>query len=234
MLTKKTVSLTAYQQNILHSVANIIYNENVDNSEILLKREQNMKVNDGSSYHADYIMMRKNKSEINTIKCILEMQGGGETSNTGVLTKHIANWENSNSNNEVLRKKIDKVGTLETNAWRRQQEQFIVKGNIVIQTGGKMVFCVGDILYDYLLQKMRKEDLRNLRDYNWTLALLTFVEDKSKPKTKGPIPLKIDENKLLFTNYNTFVEKLVNQGNPDMKIFLGRFEQLDGTVDVIK
>ena len=131
-------------------------------------------------------------------------------------------------NNYVLRQPTQ-ASTLETNAWRRQQEQFIVKGNIAMKTwkGYGMAFCVGTLLYDYLMKKIADANLPDLRKYNWTLALLTFKEDTSKTPEKGPIPLIIDEKRMLFTNYQTFVQALINQGEPTLDAFAGNFLTLN-------
>jgi hypothetical protein len=157
------------------------------------------------------------------------MQGGGETSDTGRLTQHVNAWEqNTKKTNAELRIVVDKVGTLETNAWRRQQEQFLVKGNVSFQTGGRIVFCVGTLLYDYLIERVKNANLRNLRAFNWSLALLAFMEDPAPPKKPGPIPLVMDPKRQLFTNYPTFVQVLTNQGDPNPDMFRGDFVDLSG------
>ncbi len=157
------------------------------------------------------------------------MQGGGETSNTGKLTKHIGNWEkDENRTNEFLRRPTE-ASTLETNAWRRQQEQFIVKGNIAMKTwkGYGIAFCMGTVLYDYLMNKLSDANLPDLKNYNWTLALLAVKEDTSEQAVSGPIPLIIDESRVLYTNYQTFVQALINQGLPSISAFKGQFIDLN-------
>ena len=124
-----------------------------------------------------------------------------------------------------------KASTLETNAWRRQQEQFIVKGNIALQTwkGYGMAFCMGTLLYDYLNSKIHFNTLPDLHTHNWTLALIGIKEDTSQPVVPGPIPLVVDESRLLFTNYQTFVHALINQGMPTPEAFTGDFVDLNNT-----
>jgi hypothetical protein len=229
LCSSRDVSLTDHQITVLSAAANLIYKEQTALEEILIKREEHMQVTSRSKYLADYVMIRKVNNQIDPVKVIIEMQGGGETSNTGLLSQHIKRWEaNTAYSNKILSEPIQKVGTLETNAWRRQQEQFIVKGNIVSQTGGKIVFCVGSPLFDYLMEKINVSTLKNLRDHNWTLAIFCFDEDSKRPVQPGPVPLKINQEKILFTNYRTFVDNLTNQGNPAPKIFLGNFLGLDG------
>jgi hypothetical protein len=229
-LVKKDVSLdlVPHQVDILFKVAKTIYGNNVDKSTIGVKREVNIPLTEvGNSYHADYVM-RNFVAGSKIDEVLLEMQGGGETSSTGAITRHLAEWQQSHTNNDFLREFV-KANTIETNAWRRQQEQFLVKGNVVSQTGGKIVFAVGKELYDYLSRRFTNANLRDLRKHNWTLCLLAFDEDKSIPVTTGPIPLTVDESRLLFTNYSTFVRFLTDQGGPCPELFEGEFLLLDGS-----
>ena len=157
------------------------------------------------------------------------MQGGGETTNTGKLTQLVSEWEvNPNRTNEQLRAPSE-ASTLETNAWRRQQEQFIVKGNIAMKTwkGYGIAFCVGTVLFDYLMNKLASANLPDLKDYNWTLALIGIKEDSSLGIQPGPIPLCVDESRTLYTNYQTFVQALINQGEPSLEAFRGLFINLE-------
>jgi hypothetical protein len=160
---------------------------------------------------------------------VLEMQGGGETSQTGNLTQHVIGWVNDQSRtNRMLSSSVRGVGTIETNAWRRQQEQFLVKGSIVTQTGGAIVLCVGTPLYDHLMNKLHNANLPNLQRANWSLALIAFCENTASPTVAGPIPFSIDSSRLLFTNYISFTTALITQGNPDPNIFQGEFDILGG------
>ncbi|MDC0307626.1 hypothetical protein OAL44_00665 [Planctomycetaceae bacterium] len=227
------ITLSGHQQDILWSIAKTIYRGTFTKNDIAVSREVPIPLEDGSStYHADYVMRNLSiGAKIDEI--LLEIQGGGETSNTGSITRKVTQWEaDENRSNEFLRETVS-AGTIETNAWRRQQEQFLVKGNVVSQTGGKIVFAVGSLLYNYLEQRFVRANLRDLREHNWTLCILAFAEDKSNEKIPGPIPLKIDEERLLFTNYSTFVRFLTDQGGPNPQMFDGSFETLEGnTVDI--
>jgi hypothetical protein len=198
---------------------------------VLLKREQPMAVVGRSTYKADYVMVAQNRPAGLPYRVVLEMQGGGETSNTGLLTNHATLWESQQQpSNQLLSTPINDVGTIETNAWRRQQEQFLVKGNIAMQTGGGIAFCVGALLYDYLWARVSQANLPVLRQHNWTLALISFAEDTTSPPVPGPIPLRVDPRRVLFTSYIHFVQTLISQGRPLPTIFNGQFEILSGGV----
>ena len=120
-----------------------------------------------------------------------------------------------------------RIATIETNAWRRQQEQFLIKGNVAIKAGnGRIVFCVGSLLYDYLYSRFLNSGLQDLRNYGWNLALISFKEDTENEISPGPIPLTIDRDKLLFTNYSSFLRVLTDQGEPCPGLFQDGFENL--------
>lgn len=236
--TKKDLPLNSHQINILHQAGKYIFSPEIVSSDICVKREERLSVIEKTKYNADYIITLKtgHTNFSGPDRLILEMQGGGETTNTGVQTEHIQKWKKSYTkySNPYLRQET-KASTLETNAWRRQQEQFIVKGNIAMKTwkGYGIAFCVGTLLYDYLMNKLASANLPNLQKYNWTLALIAFKEDTSKPPSPGPIPLIVDENRLLYTNYQTFVQALINQGEPSLDAFRGTFINLNNEEIVI-
>lgn len=234
--TPKTALLNDHQKNMLHMVAKSVYGEDTEQSSILFKREEPIPITATSDYKADYIMWvdkPPKQSPFGSARaCIVEMQGGGETSGTEKLTAHLKNWASkSHTDNEFIRTPAN-AGPLVTNAWRRQQEQFLVKGSVATLTGGRMVFCVGSLLYDYLIQRLTTTNLVDLKEHNWSLALLGFAVDNSAtPPSCAPhsIQFKIDEQRSLFTNYFSFVQALTNQGMPQPKIFAGIYDRFDGT-----
>lgn len=229
--TKKNIPLCTHQQNILLDIARHIYDSSITADQVAVKREVPLKVSDTTDYKADYIMtINDGKSPYpGPDRIILEMQGGGETSGTEKLTAIVNAWKNHPTPTNALLSQQSKASTLETNAWRRQQEQFIVKGNIAMQTwkGYGIAFCVGTLLYDYLNRKIDFSTLPDLHDHNWTLAIIGIKEDTSLPPTPGPIPLIVDETRLRFTNYQTFVHALINQGIPSPEAFTGTFITLN-------
>ena len=156
--TKKDLPLCAHQKSILLDIARHIFSKTITANDVLVKREEKLKVSDTTSYKADYIMTIKDgKSPFSgPDRVILEMQGGGETSGTEKLTKIVNAWKNMPVPTNAALRSPSGANTLETNAWRRQQEQFIVKGNIAMLTwkGYGIAFCVGTLLYDYLESKI--------------------------------------------------------------------------------
>lgn len=231
--TKKDIPLIDHQKNILLQIGKHIFDPAVGLDDICVKREEPLNVIEGTKYKADYIMtVQGGRSAYSgPDRLIVEMQGGGETSSTGKQTAHIRQWRRLQAYSNAFLRRENGADTLETNAWRRQQEQFIVKGNIAMKTwkGYGIAFCVGTLLYDYLMNKLESANLPDLRQYNWTLALISFKEDTSNPPVPGPVPLIVDESRLLYTNYQTFVQALINQGEPSLDAFRGDFITLDNT-----
>ncbi|MBB1417231.1 hypothetical protein H5187_08065 [Pseudoalteromonas sp. SG44-1] len=221
--------LTEHQSSILWEIAKTVYRGEFEKEHIVVNREAPVPIEEtGGNYKADYIM-RNLAPAAKIDEILLEMQGGGETSETKKISDYVASWaELEAPTNEFLRQEIAKPNSIETNAWRRQQEQFLVKGNIVNQTGGKIVFAIGELIYDYLYRRISRANLRDLREHNWTLCLLGIRENKTEAPTFGPIPLEVDDKRILFTNYSTFVRTLTDQGGPEPAIFLGEFLSLDG------
>ncbi|MNK09785.1 Restriction endonuclease NotI [compost metagenome] len=223
--TLSNIPLSNYQIDVLSEVAKCVFGDSVDLNDIVIKREITMPVVAASKYHADYVMMNiGNSGRANgQRKFVLEMQGGGETSSTGAITRLVENWEKNPQRSNLELSQMVAANPIVTNAWRRQQEQFIVKGNIAHQTGGGLVFCVGGPLYDYLYERVKASNLRDLKDHNWTLALIAFHEEYQVDGTIKYVP---DNSRQLFTNYVSFLQVLINQGGPHPELFSGKFEKL--------
>jgi len=233
--TPKAGPVNEHQKKILRLVANAIYGNNISDEEILIKREEQIPITATSDYKADYIMWRSNAragSPIDSDKAaIVEMQGGGETASTEKITAHLKNWALTPIPSNALLVQPTNAVPLVTNAWRRQQEQFLVKGSVAMLTGAKMVFCVGSLLYDYLIQRLTTVNLQNLQNASWSLALIAFVEDKdgvAPSCAPNSIQFKIDSNRTLYTNYFSFVQALTNQGAPQPNVFKGEYANLNG------
>lgn len=233
----KISELNDYQKSVLVQVAAAVFNPPITQGEILFDREVSIPISSGKSYSADFVMWRTNpettKSSNPERPILLEMQGGGETTSTGDLTSHITMWEKGQSE---LTSVVKKTAPLVTNAWRRQQEQFLVKGNVAMQSGGRMVFCVGSMIYDYLIPRLKvSTNFADLKNANWTLALLTFIEDTNplsvNPDATKSIPLIIDKDRSLYTNYSSFVQAITNQGSSHPTLFNRKYIQLESTFE---
>ena len=231
----KAALLNEHQRKIIRMVANIIFEQPLVDSDILTKREVSIPITATSDYHADYVMWRGNVSINKAVggdkAAIVEMQGGGETTGTEKLTAIVKAWAASGSPSNSDLSRMSGASPLVTNAWRRQQEQFLVKGSVAMLTGAKMVFCVGPHLYDYLMSRITTVSLQDLQNSNWTLALVAFEEDvhgTAPSCAPDSIQFRINLNKTKFTNYFSFVQALTNQGAPQPSVFAGVYETLTG------
>ena len=235
--TKKDIPLCQHQSDVLLDIGKHIFSPDVMKEEVCVKREARLDVVEGTKYNADYVIsLASGRTPYSgPDRLVLEMQGGGETTNTGKLTEVVNRWIATQNRTNAMLRSVSEASTLETNAWRRQQEQFIVKGNIAMKTwkGYGIAFCVGSILFDYLMDKLASANLPDLKEYNRTLDQLGISEDESQPVVAGPIPLKVDESRMLFTNYQTFVQALINQGEPSLQAFRGEFINLNNETIVI-
>lgn len=232
-------ALSNYQKSMLLSIAKILFGDMVTNTDVCIKAEVPIKLKASSAkdYRADYVFALqdpKKKTTSGPDKLIVEMQGGGETSNTKPLTSLVMNWEKKvTRTNAELRLAIKDVGTLETNAWRRQQEQLLVKGSAAKtthQTYG-IALCVGQTLFDYIVNKIGKSQLDNIKKNPpdaWTLAIIPVVENPQGYKVGDSISLLPDAGNTLFLDYNEFVNLLVAQGGNSKDAFTGVFTDLNG------
>lgn len=238
--TPKEGPVNDHQKKILRGVAHAIYGQTLTDDEILIKREVYMPITATSDYKADYVMWRANSKTNSPFggdkAAIVEMQGGGETAGTEKLTSHVKLWAQQSVQDNVTLTRATGAHPLVTNAWRRQQEQFLVKGSVAMLSGAKMVFCVGSMLYDYLIQRLTTIKLQDLQNSGWNLALIAFVEDDSGTApacAPNSIQFKIDDTRTLYTNYFSFVQALTNQGAPQTGVFTGTYQNLDGNLIVI-
>lgn len=223
--------LVPHQINILRQIAHTIY-PNVAQTgfqHIGVRREVAIKLKQVDiAYSADYVMRNFAAQTGEPDRVILEMQGGGETSSTGAITRHLELWSRSiPPSNTTLSQRLA-ANTIETNAWRRQQEQFIVKGNVAEKSDARMVFAVGAPLFDYLKKRFVSQNIE-VDDGSWTLCLIAFGEqDPPQPfphdhriyrYPPNPLAIGIDHERILFTKYADFLAVLTQQGEPCPEIF---------------
>jgi hypothetical protein len=242
----KDQPLTRYQIDVLLQISRILFGSHLVESDIAERREVPVRTEGRSPSYADYVIIPKTSVTSghfvrqNSGPVVLEMQGGGETSNTGSLTAQVDAWEKSASprvSMSILKTTVPNVNTIEANAWRRQQEQFLYKGNVAVNSHGRLAFVVGTKLFDYLVKNIGIDTMLDLRNGNWTLAIIGVSEDHAmSPSSWGTgssVRLQVDPSRLLFTSYARFVQAIVNQGAVDSSLFFGEFVLLDGTKVVI-
>lgn len=232
----KDSRLTTYQQMILKMVADVVAPNHLQEVQIAVQRESRVRRTVGKERsddsRADYLMTFLDNQNLMAHprykSIILEMQGGGETSGTQKMTAQVRSWEKSNDPNTNSLTSPLGIGVIETNAWRRQQEQFLFKGSVVTKSNGKLVFAMGARLYDKILGNFSSPPSAIDVSGGWSLALLGFIEDNQGASTEHSIGLSIDPKRTLFTDYHSFSRALTDQGTYDPELFLGKYWTLDG------
>ncbi len=221
--------LSPYQNKMLLILAKEIFAEELSIEQLLYKSEITM----ASRSRADY-MLSVTSDVVRTYgprKLIVEMQGGGETSNTGDMTARLAQWSLlANPTNAFLSKPIS-VGLIQTNAWRRLQEQILTKGSVAKASGNGLVACVGTHVFDQVSEKLNNfAGLSIPKTETWDTAIIAYSEDTSGARIGDAIPLKIDSSRRIYTRYQDLAKRLIERGEPDPIAFSGPWKKLTGEV----
>jgi hypothetical protein len=170
-------------------------------------------------------------------KVILEVQGGGETSNTGTITRYVDDWIRQRPpTNAFLSRQLDTAylrqhlgiqkvnvpGIIPNNAWKRQLEQILKKAVIAKNFGGAFALVTGDLLYDYM---RRSVPVGGAFFADWEVALIGVSESSSAQV--GAIPMD-SVSRSAFMTFDEFIAALqtfaLPQGLSDP--FAGRFTTL--------
>lgn len=217
--------LTEHQRDVLYQTARAVFGD-IQYDEVLYKKEVSFKM-DGQRPRADFVLAVLPKSKGADIrKVVVEFQGGGETSNTGAMTRHVDGWEkDANPTNDELRQRVDKVAPIVNNAWKRQLDQLVLKGSIASRTGYRFVLCVGEYFADYIYKRVRRES--DLRKGGWNFAILPFSEVKSSGL---PIKFRFNEEYAFYTTVNDFLTNLMGRGAMQQDPFDGDYTRFDGSV----
>jgi len=227
--------LNEYQKSVLIQIGNLAF-PGIPESEIAIRREARVRRSPGKNRSddskADFLMVNidpiSGNQRSGSRGVILEMQGGGETSNTQLLSNQVRRWETSQNLTDL----ITPVGIrdIATNAWRRQQEQFLFKGNVAQRSNGRLIFVMGEILFDKVMGNIQNKPSPINLEGGWTLALLGIIEGDSPKsfKARNSLAFEIDTNRTLITDYGAFSRALTDQGHYDPELFHGEFETLDG------
>jgi len=216
--------LTEHQRDVLYQTAKAVFGD-VRYDSVGYKREVPFKLEGKRGARADFILVDLSESrKAGSHKVVVEFQGGGETSETGTMTRHIDGWEKDpNHTNAVLRQRLDKVAPIVNNAWKRQLDQLILKGSIASRTGYKFALCVGEYLADYIYKRVGKMD--DLREGGWNFAILPFSEIKMPGSA---IKFKLNVDYAVYTTINDFISSLSMRGTMQRDSFGGEYTKLNG------
>jgi hypothetical protein len=196
--------------------------------EVGYKRQIGLKMIKGTVY-LDYVLSANSPLFPGRKNVILEVQGGGETSNTGTLSNHINSWLGQpNPTNDFLRAPMNKVGIIPNNAWKRQLEQIFRKFPIARRFEGAFALAVGTILFDYITARIGEGLDWSPR---WDIAIIELREIESN--TPGAVPLEV--GRVAFMQYEEFVNRVSEQEVPGNAAnpFVGEFTTLTNSRFVV-
>ncbi|HBE20520.1 MAG TPA: hypothetical protein DDW51_23640 [Cyanobacteria bacterium UBA11367] len=205
---------TSYQRSRLLEISKVVFEDGIAAQDIEYKYEVTTKLRQ----RADFILRDKRNGDA----CILEIQGGGETSSTKILSDHITRWENGeNVRLDDFPFRVTKTGKKATpglipaNAWRRLQEQLIVKGGICISSEKKFVAAMGKTIYLHLLGKLPLvENLKRQKSGAWNCAFISYKI------TEGvTIDFEIDLDNILYLDLKELINRLIEYGEKDEELF---------------
>ncbi len=175
-------------------------------------------------------------------RVILEIQGGGETSNTGTITRYVNDWINQNNpTNEFLcqelnakflkthlnTNKIGSPGIIPNNAWKRQLDQIIKKSVIAKQFSGGFALVMGDLLFKYVRKSI---PIQKSYFSQWEVALIGVSEDTTNAPVSGSIPIThVSES--TFMTYAEFMTALQDFSIPSNTSdpFAGKYTTLSNS-----
>ena len=242
LISTKKNELNTYRKYMILQAAKVLFSPQIRMEQIGYKMERRILVADNSTkdveqrdvYHsADFILssLDQNLDVMGPEAFIVEVQGGGETSNTGEISRHADQWAQEIQDNQFLRQKISKAGTIQTNAWRRMQEQILGKGATATKTGYGFAALIGEVIFDYIVQIMPgiiDYQLDPVED-DWNLAFIVF-EESQLSNQENMIPDSIDltiSDKSLYTTFDNFIESIKSRGTIYNKPFQNDFDTVN-------
>ena len=204
LIPAKANAITAHHISILAGVANLLF-PGINVRDIGFRRQQEIRLKGKKKVVLDYaIRTREIVSGVRS-KAILEIQGGGESSSTGNITRHVVAWSKENpATNEFLRQGIPTVGIIPNNAWKRQLEQIFRKVAVARRFDAGFALVMGEVLYDYVI-----DILGGGREYfpGWDVSLFSIGETLGQQ----PGAIAIDRvNKASFVTYDEFIRAVSN------------------------
>lgn len=150
----------------------------------------------------DYVIALNDPDYSGRRAVILEIQGGGETSNTGTISRHVQAWSaDKGRTNAMLGEPLPRVGIIPNNAWKRQLEQIFRKAPLAGKFGGAFGLVMGPKLFDYVHNAI---GLEGGWFPDWEIALIEIKERTSLEP--GPVP--VESGRAFFMKYSDFVSRV--------------------------
>lgn len=203
LIPAKTNTITPYHIAALNSVAQTLF-PGIYSGDVGYRRQVSITVGKGKRVVLDYVLDARPANHSGPDKVILEIQGGGETSSTGEMTKHVARWaKESRPTNVLLRQSLPKVGIIPNNAWKRQLEQIGRKYAVAKRFGGAFALVMGEVFFAYV-RSLFPQDCPYFPE--WEIAFVSLSETESK--LSGSIPID-NVSEAIFMTYDNFVNAVI-------------------------
>jgi len=137
-----------------------------------------------------------------TSRAILEVQAGGETSSTNIITQNVKRWrEQRHPLNAQLATPLQGPGLIPNNAWKRTLEQIIRKAPLAMKFGGGLAIALGTVNYDYF-----SRFIRNGRPIfsDWHVALVEMQDNWPNES------IRFRPGRVSFFSFEEFIESVRN------------------------
>lgn len=240
--------LNHYRSQMLLRVAEKVFAASIAAHQVEYKREERILVvepdpTDKEShdifFSADFILAVPDETVdvYGPRRLVVEVQGGGETSNTGAINRYANEWAENHEGNSFLRSAISGPGTIQTNAWRRMQEQILSKGATAVKSGYGFAAVVGEVIMDYIervIPKMRTYAVDRDKS-QWDIAFIVFTEAHNRNVSslvENAVELVIDEERSMFTRFDLLIEAMKTRGvNAPNAFTKGDFKTIENKFD---
>lgn len=156
------------------------------------------------------------------LRYCMEVQGGGITQNTGVITRHLRRWE-SNPEEVDPSAELQGVRPDDLGVWKRLLEQLFTKGLASTKARQGIGCIVGDTLFEQIEGRIGWSDLESPEDGFVDFVVIPY---KVKDASADPIEIEPDEERIIRTTFDAFVEQLGQAGTS--ADFSGDYVTLEG------
>lgn len=234
LISTDVSKITSYQIEMLLRTAQSVFNPAILPHQIGYKSEVRIRTSDSNrgTHTADFVLAVVDPSLVTMgpRRLIVEVQGGGETNATGSITRLVEQWLVHENPSNMILSESSNAGTIETNAWRRLQEQLFAKATTAQKSGYGFAALIGGVIIDYIERMLPglKSIAINPEDSGWNVAFIVFKEEKSKIPSQNYIELVVDKERCIYTTLELLFSEMAKRGQIDQNAFTGEFTTLTG------
>ncbi len=220
LLTSKNVPIShPYLSNRITEIAEILWGHPLNMSNVAVSREHNI-----AGFNADYVFALNPQWKVHNVplRYSMEVQGGGDTTQTGNLTRHVDAWE-SDRDGHQLDGNVSGVQPNVLNVWKRMLSQLITKGLAATRMRQGVGCIIGDKLFDEIQNRTGWTSLAAPEDGYVDFVVISYSAAESN---ESPVNLVPDHTRMIRSTFQMFLDQM-RRGGVDAD-FSGRYEALDG------